>query len=227
MDKESYMSPQTAIEHGFIDGYMFGNPDDREDTTENLSTQIVASDIPIITENKVHELMKMLADKSAKNLDFIKCEGQQKDEQTIGAVAGSDKNNEKGERKKMKLEELLAQNPEAREEVEQIRAAAREEGVSAERTRMQSLDAIAASVTPEALQDAKYGENPTDGQTLAYQAMISGDKLAKAYMQKAMEDSKESGVEDVGVGNPETGEETTDEADEMAKHVNRKKGVQA
>ena len=52
---------------------MFGNPDDREDTTENLSTQIVASDIPIITENKVHELMKMLADKSAKNLDFIKC----------------------------------------------------------------------------------------------------------------------------------------------------------
>ena len=232
MDKDSYMSPQTAIEHGFIDGYMFGNPDDREDTTENLSTQVVASDIPIITENKVHGLMKMLADKSAKNLDFIKGEEkleqvapvQQKEEQKIGAVAGSDKNNEKGEHKKMKLEELLAQNPEAREEVEQIRAAAREEGVTAERARMQSLDAIAASVTPEALQDAKYGENPTDGQTLAYQAMVSGDKLANAYMQKAMEDSKESGVEDVGVGTPDAGEQKNDESEELANYVNRRRG---
>ena len=52
----------------------------------------------------------------------------------------------------------------------------------------------------------------------------SGDKLAKAYMQKAMEDSKESGVEDVGVGTPDAGEQKNDESEELANYVNRRRG---
>lgn len=74
------------------------------------------------------------------------------------------------------------------------------------------------------LQKAKYGENPIDGPTLAYQAMVDGDKLAAAYMKAAQEDSENSGAEDVGVGTPDAGEPQTDEADEMAAYVNKTKG---
>ena len=89
---------------------------------------------------------------------------------------------------------------------------------------MQSLDAIAATVTKEALNNAKYGENPVDGPALAYQAMVDGEKLAAAYMAQARKDSEESGAEEVGIGNPDAGGETTDEADEMASYINRANG---
>ena len=103
-------------------------------------------------------------------------------------------------------------------------AEARAEGVKAERDRMKSLDAISNTVTAEALNDAKYGENPIDGPALAYQAMVNGDKLAAAYMAAAREDAEQSGSDKVGVGTPDAGEDQTDEADEMAAYVNKTKG---
>ena len=124
----------------------------------------------------------------------------------------------------MSLTDLLAEDPEAKAELDAMIAAARAEGVNAERKRMQSLDAISNTVTAEALNNAKYGEDPIDGPTLAYQAMVSGDKLAVAYMAAAKEDSDQSGATKVGVGTPDAGEEQTDEADEMAAHVNKTKG---
>ena len=144
-------------------------------------------------------------------------------EQNNGAAAVSDKSKE-GEKRKMTLEELLAENPDAKKEIDAMTAAARAEGRKAEKERLQSLDAISATVTAEALHEAKYGENPVDGPALAYQAMVSGTNLAAAYMAAAKEDSKLSGAEDVGLGTPDAGEKQTDEADEMAAYVNKVKG---
>ena len=124
----------------------------------------------------------------------------------------------------MTLEEFLKENPEAKGEIESMTAAALAEGRKAERERLQSLDAISATVTADALHEAKYGENPMDGPALAYQAMVSGNKLAAAYMAAAKEDSTLSGADSVGLGTPDAGEEQTDEADEMAAHVNKAKG---
>jgi hypothetical protein len=87
-----------------------------------------------------------------------------------------------------------------------------------------SLDAIAKTVTPEALHEAKYGENPTDGKTLAYEAMVKGEKLAQAYMTDAVSDNVNSGAQDVGEGNPDEGTEGTRAADEMAGYINNMKG---
>lgn len=216
MDNDSYMSPQTAIKQGFIDGYMFGDPNSTVE--ENMATTIVASNLPIIPEEKARKLKKMLAEnlEKAVNEENPKAGKQQND----GKETVSDKSKEGGA--KMTLKEFLENNPEAQTELDAMTAAAKEEGKASERARIKSLDAIAATVTKNALDEAKYGENPVDGPTLAYQAMVEGEKIASSYMEKAKEDSKESNCGDVGIGNPDAGQKQTDEADELAAHVNRK-----
>lgn len=221
MDKDSYMSPQTAIENGFVDGYIFGDPNQKVEP-EALATKIVAADVQIIPEDKAIALRQMLSqlDKPVENMEIAPV---QIEEQKNGVVADSDKSIEGG-KVQMTLQEFLAENPEALAEVDAMKAEAKAEGAKAERDRIQSLDKIAATVTAEALNDAKYGENPLDGPTLAYQAMVEGEKLATAYMTAAREDSKESGVDEVGMGEPYVGEQQTDESDELAAHVNNLKG---
>lgn len=235
MDNDSYMSPQTAIDQGFIDGYMFGDPNEKKDAG-NLATKIVAADIPIIPEEKAKSIIQAIKLAEEKGevpglVTLLSGNGdngevapvQPSNEQNIGIAAVSDKSREGG-KTDMSLTDLLAEDPEAKAELDAMIAAARAEGVNAERKRMQSLDAISNTVTAEALNNAKYGEDPIDGPTLAYQAMVSGDKLAVAYMAAAKEDSDQSGATKVGVGTPDAGEEQTDEADEMAAHVNKTKG---
>ncbi|MCM1058324.1 MAG: Clp protease ClpP [Firmicutes bacterium] len=219
MDNDSYMSPQTAIEQGFVDGYMFGDPNVPKEGAESLATRIVAAESLIIPEDKAQMIIRAMK--------LAEAEPPRQREQNISVAAVSDKSNEGG-KTKMTLTELLEANPETAvevaAEVEAKLNAAKAEGVKAERERMQSLDAISATVTADALNEAKYGENPLDGPALAYQAMVNGEKLAAAYMAAAKEDSAVSGAEDVGIGKPDAGEEQTDEADEMAAHVNRTKG---
>ena len=239
MDNDSYMSPQTAIENGFIDGYLFGDPNAKNEPT-NLAQSIVAADTPIIPEDKAKVLMKLLKEVSSEengqkelkalmNDEGITNIGKdaevapvQHNDEENGVGADPIENNKEGDNK-MDLQEFLSQNPEAQAEFNNRIAEARNEGVSSERTRMESLDNIASTVTPEALNEAKYGENPVDGPTLAYQAMCDGNKLATAYMKNAQQDSEESGVKDVGVGQGED-EETNNESDAMAAHVNKMKG---
>lgn len=256
MDIDSYMSPQTAIEHGFVDGYMFGDPNEKKDAV-NLAAKIVATDFPIIPEEKAKSIIRaiklaeekegipdlaslksksgvnnenpaVLLSENVSNTSKSVANGevalvQPDNKQNIGGKAESDKS-KKGGKTNMSLAELLAEDPEAKAELDAMIAEARAEGLNAERARMKSLDAIAGTVTAEALNDAKYGDNPIDGPALAYQAMVNGNKLAEAYMAAAKEDSKESGVDGVGIGTPDAGEEQTDEADEMAAYVNKTKG---
>lgn len=230
MDNNSYMSPQTAIDQGFIDGYMFGNPNAGETGAENLATIIAAADTPIIPEDKAKLIIQAinLSEEGLSNgVEQTRKNGKaapsQQSVQNFGIMAVSDIS-KKGGKTKMTLKEFLAENPEESAAVDKMLADARAEGTKAERERLQSLDAIAKTVTAEALQDAKYGENPVDGPALAYQAMVNGEKLATAYMAAAKEDSINSCAGDVGIGTPDVGEKQTDEADAMAAHVNKTKG---
>jgi ATP-dependent protease ClpP protease subunit len=214
MDNDTYMSPAKAIELGFADGYIFGNPTEKENV-QNLMTSIVASETEIMSEDKAMELIKLI--KTAEAAGGI-------NPQTIGDNTVADTPTNKGGNKKMTLDKFLAENPEAKGEMEEIKAAAEKSGRDSERERIKSLDAIAATVKAEALNEAKYGEKPLDGPTLAYQAMVNGDKLAGAYMQNALRDSSDSGVDNVGIGTPDAGQEPDNEADEMAAHINNLKG---
>lgn len=227
MDNSTYMSPQTAIQYGFIDGYMFGEPNEKKangENVENLITNIAAADSPVIPENKAKELMLAIKNMEKEKVAPVQPLQQPQEVQNIGGDAVSDnKKEEKGE-VKMTLEEMLAANPEAKAEVDALMDKARAEGKEEEKARIKSLDAIAGTVKKEALDEAKYGENPINGQELAYQAMLKGDQLATAYMTDAKDDVTKSGSDDVGVGNPDAGQEPVNEADEMAAHVNKMKG---
>jgi hypothetical protein len=224
MDNDTYMSPQKAIENGFADGLI---------AYDAPITAAVASTCGIIPEAKAMELMQLLKKGQVAPV--------QQDNGETG-IAVPDINNTEGE-EKMTLKELLEANPEAKAEmdqmienakteatgtdqakIDQMVNDARAEGAANERTRLMSLDAIAKTVTPEALHEAKYGENPTDGKTLAYEAMVKGEKLAQAYMTDAVSDNVNSGAQDVGEGNPDEGTEGAQAADEMAGYINNMKG---
>lgn len=216
MDNDSYMSPQTAVEKGFVDGYMFGDPNAGAGKSgeDNLALKIVAAEQSIIPEDKARSIIQAFR---------LAAAPAQQNEQNIGDTAVSDKS-KKGGKTDMTLDEFLAENPDARAEVDAVSASAKAEGTKAERERLRSLDAIAGTVSSDMMHDAKYGENPVDGPALAYQAMVNGDKLAAAYMNSAKEDSEDSGAGNVGIGTPDAGEEQTDESDELAAYVNRAKG---
>lgn len=230
MDNSTYMSPQTAIQYGFIDGYMFGDPNEKEakgEDVENLITNIAAADLPVIPESKAKELMMAIKNMEKEKVAPVQPLQQPQEVQNIGGDAVSDNKKNQKEKKgevKMTLEEMLAANPEVKAEIDALTDKTRAEGAEEERARLKSLDAIAGTVKKEALDEAKYGENPINGQELAYQAMLNGDQLATAYMTDAKDDVAKSGSDKVGVGNPDAGQEPTNEADEMAAYVNKVKG---
>lgn len=168
---------------------------------KGAAVQAVASETPMISAEKMKELANLIEHKSEKNT--AKKEGGEK----------------------MTLQEFLQKNPEAKAEQDAVIAEATQSGADAERERIQSLDAIAKTVSAEALNEAKYGKNKVDGKTLAYDAMVKGELKAEAYIKDAVKDSAESGAEDVGAGKGEAGEEENTDAEDMAAFVNSRKGV--
>jgi len=245
MDKETYMSPKTAIEHGFIDGYMFGNPEERDGSSAepqgSTLLQAVNTEMPVIAEDRAREIMAALSVLHCLPDAAKGSSGQQDKEGAPGSdahpkgqdnsvkadsdkkqSAGNAEEGEKGENRKMTLEEILAENPEAEDEVRGLLEQAREEGAEGERERLQKLDAISASVEAGILNAAKYGENRMDARELAYQSLVEDGKKAENYMKNAMKDSEDSGVPDVGPGSGDG--QPTDESDAMASYVNKKKG---
>ena len=220
MDQDTYMAPAMAIEYGFVDGFIYERQEHAEKQPENVADfvhSIAASSVPVISPEKLNKLAAAL-----KELDAGVAPVQQR--QNTGNGAGSDNKEQEGGNNKMTLKEFLAENVEGKAEVDALVAEALAKGTEQERERMKSLDAISATVPADMLNEAKYGENPMDGKTLAYQAMVNGEKAAEAYMKNAMDDSKASGVEEVGVGAPDAGQEQADESDEMASYVNKMKG---
>ena len=97
--------------------------------------------------------------------------------------------------------------------------AAREEGAANENARLKELDEIASSVTPEALEEAKYGENRIDAKTMAYEAMKNEQLRRREYMTAAMEDANAASE----VGTQPTEEPVNNEGQMMAQYVNAKK----
>lgn len=217
MDDETYMAPERAIELGFADGYLFGAPGEKPKDTD--VQQFVASEIQLIPEDRIKELAIAMEKSKVAPVQPV-ATSQQNDKQNP-ANAVSDKKNK--EEENMTLAELAKEHPEIQEEINSLMDENRKAGADEERARIQSLDAIAKTVTPEALNEAKYGEEKKDGKTLAFEAMVKGERIASAYLSDAKDDSQDSGAEDVGIGKPD--DEGASESDQMAAHVNAKKGV--
>jgi hypothetical protein len=171
---------------------------------------------PIISDEKAQELLALLVKERLNAETEI-----EKDD--IGGDTGSHKKNQnEGGNVNMTLEEFLTENPEAKAEFDEKINAANEKGIANERERLCELDDISQSVTPEALNDAKYGENVMNAKDLAFQAMKDDKLRMKSYMTNTMEDSEDSGADDVGAGQ-DVDSEDNDESDEMANYANSKR----
>lgn len=225
MDNSTYMSAADAVENGFVDRLAHAQAEG-----ENIVQKAVASAGCIIPNEKIEvmaSMIRMLTGEDAKQLEGIE-DAIATNLQISGWNAGSDNKPRKGE-KNMKLEEIMAENPEISNEIEERTVAARaegvEEGIRQERERMRSLDSIANRVTAKQLNEAKYGEEPVDAPTLAFKAMQEEAARSAGYIRDAVADAEDSGVNEIGVGEIHAGEEDENAklADEMASHVNQRK----
>lgn len=225
MDNDTYMSPGKAINKGFVDGMMPGMETDTG-TDGGTAIRAVANAVACapgifnsftnaIPADKAVLLKKILMDGT----------GQQDTRDGTGSNQvtgnGTDKENKEGENR-MTLQEVLEEHPEMKGELDAMLKEAEGKGVVCERSRLMELDAISASVAGDALNDAKYGENPLDAKEFAYQAMLADKAKMSAYMAEAVKDAEEAGVNNVGVV-PDGAEETA-EADELAAYANKRKG---
>ena len=105
------------------------------------------------------------------------------------------------------VEELKAAHPDL---VAQIVNAARTEGASQERARIQGIEAIQNAVADQALiTNAKFGENPLTAEQLAFQAMQAQAALGNTMLQNMAADNQESGAANVAT-TPNAGPEVTD-----------------
>lgn len=224
MDHDTHMSTGKAIELGFVDGYLFGEKDEGGSRAEDFV--VVNATEQIITEKKAKELMAMI--NGPLNRAVNDGEGQTPEEAVSDsdtASSGSDKKNKKeGGSSNMTLEEFLAENPEARADVDVMVLSAKESGALEERARLKELDEIAKSVAEGDLRKAKYGETPMNAKELSFETLKKDAAKAESYMQHARDDSKSSGVEDVGAV-PEQEEDREEvEADAAATYINKLRG---
>lgn len=230
----------------------------KTDTTQASDPAVVMgmimnSSMPVLSGEKVAELTALMKlsesnylagasgtipttdeAKDGKTISAAGASGQKKEKQISSEGTGADIEtdnlaNPKDEGgKHMSLEELLNTDPEAKEEFDAYVQNVKNDAIKAENTRLMNLDAIRASVSEDALYQAKYGDHPVDAQELALQTLIEDGQKAKNYMKNAVEDSKDSGVDSVGIAEPKAGQtETEDESNMMAGYVNarNKKGV--
>lgn len=218
MDKNTYMSPARAIALGFVDGYMFA----QLETNNQSGLMVLNAETPIISESAVQKLKQavllMEQQSGGKSTDSVMDDGdfnktnQGKEGNTI-----------------MTLEEFLKENPEEQAAVDKLvddaKESGMEEGAKNERTRLQELDAISKTVTSEALHDAKYGENPMDAKTLAYECMVDDSKRAVAYMDAVKKDADNSGAGKVPAQPDEdTASDEEKDAERLASAANKKGG---
>ena len=129
------------------------------------------------------------------NLQIVKKVDSGKEPATIA-------NQQKGGKGKMNKQELMENEPGLYNEIlsegksgqdEAVRAA-----VEAERNRIREIDEIANSIgDAEMVENAKFGENPMDAKTLAFEAMKRQSQIGNGFLEGMKKDTENSGVNGV------------------------------
>lgn len=209
MNNETYMTAQEAVERGFVDRIS-----QSKQSPSNANLEFLNSlDMPD-SEKMIESVLKIASDISAGNTDAlpkelnarIAMQNMQDAELTSTTEDNSVENKNNKEDTEVTLQELREQHPELGAEIDTMLEAAREEGISSERKRMQDIDSVAGSIPAEMVRDAKY-DNIMNAEGLALKFLAQGKEAAKNYMQDAKEDSSESGAESVGAGTSDVDDE--------------------
>lgn len=201
VEQTTWMTGQDAIDKGFADEIISGNV-----------SMSMTKDKKLFYCNGVPMNVKKLFSIPA-NVQIIP---------RTGAYTGKTDADKKGNGgKTMTPEELKAQYPDAVGEIEkaavQDAASSVNAAVMEERRRIQEIESIEASIADKALiQDAKFGEHPTNAKELAFTAMQKQAQLGNQFLCGMQKDARESGSADVqssASGMPGMEKEEKDAAD--------------
>lgn len=217
MDKTTWMSAQEAVEYGFVDGIMtFNKGDNQTDNITNLAQDNPTEQMTAryLSPEDISKLQSILKQSDIKNLNNgnIKPVTQPFPPVDVQAcILDSNQTNQQSEGGKIvKLEDLVKEHPELKDEIEQLKVTAKEEGVTEERSRLQAIDQIAPSISDDLLKKAKYTE-PMEASALALKVLADTQASGKKYMSDALEDSVASGVNSV---QSKPSDSTGDDADD-------------
>lgn len=242
IDAETWMSAQRALEFGFVDGMMF-EEEQEEEQEKNLelfnqvtnrierSMQRVASSSGLIPEDKLEVMREAMMSEMTKSSKVAPVQPTEDAPQTndVSSHSAVNINTTKGG-SKMTLQEAYQSYPELEVEVnEAVRNAVAEneaaneqavqQAVQEERTRIQEIEAISASIPADMVAKAKF-EEPCDAKELAFNALKVDTAKAQSYMADATADAEESGADDVVVQPDDVQPSEDDEAEALANYVN-------
>lgn len=207
MDATTYLTAQEAVEKKFIDRIS----KNKQYSSNFLKNQEIPSfyNSTFLLPEETKQKMKQLLN-------------QDPSRQTVTIPE-----NKKEERKtNMKLNDLLQEYPDAKEELEQLLTAKKEEGKEKERARLKEIDEIRNAVPEDLLIKAKY-DNPIQANELAYQVLQTTKTAGSQYFQAAITDSVKQG-EVLSVPNNLDSDKDEELAaiNYMAAVVNQKRGME-
>ncbi|GEN83620.1 hypothetical protein SLU01_19320 [Sporosarcina luteola] len=193
MDAETWMTAQEAKESGFIDSIMFENEVGAVASTER--PELINGVLPQEVINKVRE--------------------QLANDKTTAVVNSATQQNKKDEsevKSKMTIEELKAQNPDLYNQVFNL---GKEDGVSAERKRIQEIEDISSPGNEEIINKAKFETGATAADTAM--EILKAQKEKGAQMQNAIrKDAANLGnITPTPEATPAAGETVEDFADNL------------
>lgn len=209
MDDETWMTPQEALEYGFVDAIMENTNGLDNSTIVEPRQMVISNSCFEIPENVIKSFQGLVAAGRLDDIGGMKMGNKVKETNTggitgkTGAIQNSGVPIPEGENT---LEDFLFVHPEEKNSLEAIVNEAVQKAIGAERDRLKELDSIAACVPKEMLNKAKY-EDCTDAKTLSFEVMKEGKIKAADYMKNAVEDSIASGIDKIGANTPETPEE--------------------
>ncbi len=177
MSDETWMTGAKAVENGFADKVIEDEkPVDYE--FDNKSKILFVNSVKIDAKNlKIPEkIVKIRSVNKANNVPKKAKKAKNKDG--------------KGE-KIMDLNELKEKYPELVNEI-------RQEAVNAERNRIKEIDEIASNISDaDAIKEAKYGENPTNAATLAFNYLKKAKNLGQQFVRDLENGAETSGANKV------------------------------
>lgn len=223
MDDETWMTPQEALEYGFVDAIM-ENANGLDNSTIVESRQMVVSNSCFeIPENVIKSFQGLMAAGRLDDIGGMRMKDKEKGMKTGGITGetGVVQNSNPMPKEEKTLEDFLSDHPEEKNSLEAIVNEAVQKAIGAERDRLKELDSIAACIPKEMLNRAKY-EDCTDAKTLSFEVMKEGKIKAADYMKNAVEDSVASGISKISANIPETPEgEEAGSASRIADSANK------
>ena len=213
MDKETWMTAQQALEHGFIDTVMF---EQEKAAVANIDRRELVNGVlpPEVIEKVRNELLKEKGHSIVSQLPPL-----------VDPVNQAENNIKNKEEPKVMNEEQF--KTEHQELYNQIRNAAMNEGIKAERARIQDIEELAMSGNEELVNKAKF-ETGISAEALAVEIIKAEKQRGANFLTARQEDANQlENIEstDAPENKKDNKQKAEEEAKAMAAYANKKRGV--